>query len=187
MAMQLERHLFTLEEYERIVEAGGFDESARIELIRGEIADMAPIGLRHEACVTRLSTLLVRKAGDNAVVWSQNSIRLPNQSRPEPDVSLLRWRDDYYANKHPMPADVPLVVEVAESSLGYDRKVKAQLYAEAGIPDYWIINLQDSVVEIFTEPVRGRYKQVRKAKPGETLPLPGALKGEVQVSEILGG
>ena len=92
---QLDRHLFTLEEFERLVEAGGFDEHARIELIRGEILDMAATGIRHEACVARLSMLLAKNAGGKAVVWSHNSIRLPNNSRPEPDVALLKWRDDY--------------------------------------------------------------------------------------------
>lgn len=186
MAIQLERHLFTLEEYERMVESGGFHEDARIELIRGEIVDMAPIGVRHEACVTRLTTLLVRKAADSAIVWSQNSIRLPGHSRPQPDVSLLRWRDDYYEGRRPVPEDVLLVVEVADTSLTSDRQVKAPLYAQAGIPEYWIVNLRDNVIEVYAEPVEGAYKQSRRAQHGEAFPLPGGLEDTLSVSDILG-
>src|SRR6266542_1032915 len=117
MAVQLQRHLFTLEEFERLVESGGFDEDARVELIRGEIVDMAPIGVRHAACVTRLTTLLVRKVDDNAVVLSQNPFAIPDHSRPQPDVALLRWRDDYYDARSPTPEDVLMAIEVADTSI----------------------------------------------------------------------
>ena len=149
---------------------------------------MAPLGLLHEVCVTRLTTLLVQKTAGRAIVWPQNySIRLPgSNSRPEPDVTLLRWRDDYYANARPTPQDVLLVIEVAESSVQRDRTVKGPLYAEAGIPEYWIVNLQDSVIEVYSDPIEGAYKQTSKAKRGDTLPLPADLGGAVQVSEILG-
>src|SRR5438270_11668553 len=103
MAIQLERHLFTLEEYERMVGAEVFEEDMRIELIRGEIVEMAPIGFPHEMCVARLTNLLSRLVGDAALVWPQsNSIRLPSHSRPEPDLTLLKWRDDYTADRPPV-------------------------------------------------------------------------------------
>src|SRR4051794_33679462 len=132
MAVQIERHIITLEEFERMAEAGVFNEGARIELIRGEIVDMTPIGVRHEACVTRLTMLLSQRVGGKVVVWTQNSIRLPDHSRPQPDVTLLRWRDDYYEAKPPTPEDVILVIEVAETSIDYDRKTKRPMYARAG-------------------------------------------------------
>jgi len=188
MALQLERHPISLEEYERMVEAGVFKEEARLELIRGEIVVMAAIGLPHEVCVARLTTLLATNTVGRAIVWPQNnSIRIPNHSRPQPDVTLLRWRDDYYAAKSPTPEDVLLVVEVADRSLASDRTVKGPLYAEAGIPEYWIVNLRDEVVEIYSNPVGGKYKSVKRAKPGETLPLPGGLEGAIAVGEIMGG
>ena len=183
---QLDRHLFTLEEYERMVESGGFDADARIELIRGEIVDMAPIGIRHAACVARLTALLVRKAGDSAVVWSQNPFSIPGHSRPEPDVALLRWRDDYYASKGPTPDDAVLIVEVSDTTLKYDRAVKGPLYGEAGIPEYWIINLQENTVEIYSNPEGGVYKQMRHARRGDSLALPPKLGGSILVEDFLG-
>lgn len=186
MTVELERRLFTLEEYERMVEAGVFHEDERIELIRGQIAEMAPIGFRHEMCVARLNKLLSTLAGDMVLVWPQNnSIRLPANSRPEPDLTLLKWRDDYSVSKPPVAEDVLLVVEVAESSLKYDREVKGPLYAEANIPEYWIVNLRDEVIEVHTGNVDGAYKQARRANRGETLMVPG-LADAVEVGDILG-
>jgi Uma2 family endonuclease len=190
MAVQLEKRLFTVEEYERMIEAGVFNEDERIELIRGEIVEMAPIGPPHEASVARLTTLLVQKTLETpgkAIVWPQNnSIRLPiSGSRPEPDVTLLRWRDDYYGAGNPATAsDVLLVIEVAETSVKYDRTVKGPLYAEAGIAEYWIVNLRDGVIEVYTNPSGGAYGQPRKARRGELLPLPEGL-GAIGVSDIL--
>jgi Uma2 family endonuclease len=188
MAVQIEKRLLTLEEYERMIEAGVFDEDERIELIRGEIVKMAAIGLPHMACVARLSELLTLLTAGKAKVWPQsNAIGLPgSNSRPEPDVTLLRWRDDYYAGKRPGPEDVLVLVEVAETSIRYDRGVKGRLYAEAGIPEYWIVNLRAGVVEVYGNPVEGAYKQARKARRGETLALPSGL-GAIEVSEILRG
>jgi Uma2 family endonuclease len=188
-AVRVKRRLFTLEEYEHMIDAGVFNEDEHIELIRGEIVGMAPIGLPHEVCVARLTRLLGRVAGNEAFVWPQNNpVSLPgSNSRPEPDATLLKWRDDFYAGKRPEPEDVLLVVEVAETSMRYDRTVKAPLYAEAGIPEYWIVNLRDGVIEVYTDPADGAYKQTRKAKRGDTLPLPGGLEGALQVSDILGG
>lgn len=179
--------VFTLEEYERMIEAGVFQEDERIELIRGEIIEKVAIGLPHEVCVARLTTLFVRKTADRVLVWPQtNSIRLPSHSRPEPDLTLLRWRDDYNTNKPPAGEDVLLVVEVADSSLNYDRTVKGPVYAEAGIPEYWLVNLQDDLIEIYADPTAGTYKGTKKARRGETLSLPGGFEGTMQVSDILG-
>ncbi len=183
--IQMTKHLFTLDEYERLVETGGFDEDARIELIRGEIVDMAAIGVRHEACVARLTILLAQRASSNVVIWIQNSIRLPDNSRPQPDVALLRWRDDYYEGKRPTPDDVLLVIEVADTSLLDDRAVKGPLYAQAGIPEYWIVNLQDNVIEVYTEPSGGAYGRTKQERRVETLRLPGGL-GDAGVGDILG-
>lgn len=151
---------------------------------------MAPIGHPHEVCVSRLTTLLVRKAADRAIVWPRNnSIRLPGNSRPEPDVTLLRWRDDYYAARRPAPEDVLLIIEVAETSLKYEREVKGRLYAQAGIPEYWIVNLRDAVIEVYSRPVEGAFQDVKKAGHGETLALPSQLRDDdkINISDILGG
>ncbi len=202
MALQIEpragasikRHFVTLEEYDRMVNAGVFEPEARIELIKGEIIDVPPPGPEHEASVARLDRLFNKLAGDRALVWPQgNSIGLPkSNSRPQPDITLLRWHDDYYSSQRPRPEDVILLVEVSDSSLKLDRGGKLQLYAEAGIQEYWIANLVDGVVEVYTDldPGTAKYRTARTAKRGETLQLPAgapwALSDEIAVDAILG-
>lgn len=186
----VKRHLVTLEEYDRMVEAGVFEPEARIELIKGEIVDMPPPGPEHESSVARLDRLFNKVAADKALVWPQgNSIGLPQtNSRPQPDITILKWRDDYYAGRRPKPEDVILLVEVADSSLKLDRGGKLQLYAEAGIQEYWVVNLVDGVVEVYADadPDAAKYRVVRTAKRGETIQLPGALGEQFAVEDILG-
>jgi Uma2 family endonuclease len=178
----------TLEEFERMVGAGVFDEDARLELIRGEIVEMAPIGLPHAVCVARLNRLLGLLVGSAALVWPQNNpLHVPGHSRPEPDLTLLRWRDDYYAAGTPTPQDVILLIEVADTSVTYDRAVKGKLYAEAGIAEYWIVNLRARVVEVYSDPASGVYRRTRSVKPGKSLRLPGGLEGAIEVEDVLGG
>jgi Uma2 family endonuclease len=110
---------------------------------------------------------------------------LPGNSRPEPDVTLLRWRDDYYSGKSPTLEDVLLVIEVAETSIKYDSETKGRLYAEAGIPEYWLLNLWGGGVEVYADPIEGTYQTTKKAKRGDTLSLPYAL-GHIEVSNIFG-
>lgn len=198
MAIQVEpragikKHFVTLDEYDRMVEAGVFAPEAfpeaRIELIRGEIIDMAPPGPEHESSVARLDRLCHRLALNKALVWPQgNSIGLPqSNSRPQPDITILKWRDDYYAGKRPQPEDVILLVEVAHSTLKFDRGSKLQIYAEASIQEYWVVNLVDSVIEAYADPGAGKYGTARRAGRGETLQLPGDLDGVIAVSDILG-
>ena len=194
MAVQIEsppgirRHAVTLDEYERMVEAGVFAPEARLELIRGEIIEMAPTGPEHETVVTRLHLLFFEHYHRRAVVWPQgNAVRLPqSNSRPQPDVTVLHWRDDLYAGKRPGPEDVILLVEVSDSTLKFDRSGKLQLYAEAGIQEYRIVNLVDRVVEVYRDPHEGAYPTRRTAPVGESLPLPGGLDGNVAIGDILG-
>src|SRR5688572_9639529 len=120
-----------------MADAGVLRPGDRVELLGGEIVEMTPIGSAHAGCVNTLTRLLVRLAGDRAVVHVQNPIRLSRFDESQPDVALLRPRPDLYRSAHPGPADVLLVVEVAEASLGFARDVKAPLYARAGIPEVW--------------------------------------------------
>lgn len=188
MDVEVVPHIVTLDEYERMCEADVFEPEARTELIRGRIVDMAPIGPAHLSSVARLNFFLQRKLESRALVWPQgNAIRLPaSNSRPQPDIAVLKWRDDFYSGGGPMPEDVLLVVEVSESSLKYDRGSKQRLYAEAGIPEYWVVNLIDGLVEAYTEPAEGLYKSVRKATRGEMLSLPGGSEGSIAVDDMLG-
>lgn len=180
------RHTFTVEEYRRMVEAGILREDARVELIVGEVVEMSPIGERHAACVARLTqiiTLLLKRA---FLVWTQNPIQLDGYSEPQPDVVVLRPRDDFYRNGHPKPEDILLVIEVSDSTLEYDRRVKVPLYARAGIPEVWIVNLVDECVETFADPSAGAYQMVATRTHGEKL-RPHVLKGlRLAVSDVFG-
>lgn len=149
--------------------AGVLSEDDRVELIEGEIIEMSPIGSRHAACVGRLTKLLERLAGDHAIVWVQNPVQVNDYSEPVPDVTLLRRRDDFYAQGKPGPADVLLLVEVADSTLGYDRQVKVPLYARAGVPEVWVVNLPGEVVEVYARPEGGEYQETRLVGRGESL------------------
>lgn len=178
------RYHISLDEFERMVERGVFVEGARIELMRGELVEMSPIGEYHIGCVMRLQLLLHEQVGRKANVLVQSSLRLPDDTKPYPDLCLLRWRDDSYIRKHPAHEDVLLVIEVADTSLSHDRKDKASMYAEAAIPEYWIVNLREGVIEVYTEPAAGKYSQVKQVGRGEMLPLPGGLEGSIRVDEV---
>lgn len=187
MVVEIARRLFTLEEYNHMIKSGLFHEDEHIELIRGEVVQMASLGPKHLVCVARLNRLLYELLGRSAQIWVQSSIELPAQaSSPEPDILVLKWRDDDYAGKRPTPDDALLVIEVADSSLDYDRKVKTALYAEAGIQEMWIVNLQEGVVEVYSEPAGSAYRHVRVLARGATLELPAGLTGTLSVDDVLG-
>ena len=167
MSLQIARHCFTVVEFERMGEAGIFPEGARLELVEGEIVEMSPIGSRHAACVKFLSRFMNRAVGDLALVSTQDPIRLDEFSEPQPDVALLRLRDDFYRHAHPTPADVLLVIEVADTTVDYDRLVKVPLYAKAGIKEVWLVNLPAAEIEIYADPSSGMYQTIIQVKPGE--------------------
>ena len=181
-------YTISLAEYDQMIEAGIFDHIFRLELIRGELIEHMPPGQEHESCVARLHLVMAEIVARHAIIWPHgNSIGIPDSnSRPQPDITLLRWRDDLYRGKRPRPEDVILVVEVSNSTLAYDRKVKVPIYAEAGIPEYWLVNLVDKVIEVYKDPGEGKYLSVKKVQHGETIQLPGGLRGEIAVAEIFG-
>ncbi len=169
MAVQ---RMFTLDEYEHMIAAGIFPPEDRSELIRGEIIEMAPIGLRHAACVTRIQTLFSERLGRAAIVSVQNPIRLTGNSLPQPDLVLLRPRSDFYGQSRPTAGDVLLLVEVSDSTLEYDTNVKIPLYAEASIQEVWIVNLQDNLITAYSNPLAKSYTTVQLArKSGKLFPF----------------
>jgi Uma2 family endonuclease len=174
MAAILTKRRFTADEYQRMVSAGILRENDRVELIDGQVLVMHAIGPRHNACVARGNRDLVRAAGDEAIVLPQGSVRLDVFYQPQPDLVLLRPRDDFYASRHAAPGDILLVIEVAETSLEYDRDVKAPVYAAAGVPEYWLADLNDNVVWCYSSPERGVYRSVEQRRRGQTL-APGLL------------
>jgi Uma2 family endonuclease len=186
MALQPTKRLFTVAEYYRMAEAGILGEDDHVELIEGEIIQMSPIGPRHSGGVGRLTSLFSRIFGASAIVWVQNPVRLGERCEPEPDLALLKPRADFYASAHPTSADVLLVVEVADSSVDYDRGVKAPLYARSGIPEYWLDDVGQQHVTIYREPTPDGYAVVRVARRGETIRPVMLPDLEVAVDDILG-
>ncbi|MGE3595957.1 MAG: Uma2 family endonuclease [Dehalococcoidia bacterium] len=146
------RYRFTVEDYHRMGEAGILDEDDRVELIEGEILYMSPIGGKHAACVNESARLLIVRLNDRAVVSIQNPVRLSARSEPEPDLMLLRPRADRYREGLPVPEDVLLIIEVADSTLHFDRGTKLPLYAAAGIPEVWIVDLERRRVLVHRQP-----------------------------------
>jgi len=194
-ALAVPRRRFTVDEYYRMAEAGILSPEERVELIDGEILQLSPIGDRHQACVDRLNQLFVRRVGDAAIVRVQGPIRLDDHTEPEPDLALLRPRPDFYASGHPLPQDVLLVIEVADTSVAYDRQIKLPRYAHAGIPEVWLLILADpgdpgagqaSSLEAYREPSPHGYRSVRRYVLGERL-APQALPDlSCSVDELLG-
>lgn len=158
-----------------------------IELIDGHLYEMSPIGSQHAACVDRLTRLFVRAVDDHAIVRVQNPIILPPNSEPEPDVALLRPRDDGYASRHPRAKDVLLVVEVADSSLTFDQEVKVPMYAHASIPQVWVVALDEDCVHTYRDPDGGAYMSQHTYTHEETVSLPNSVDAPpLPVAAILG-
>src|ERR1044071_1275575 len=152
MAVAVSKRRFTADDYQRMGQAGILLPEDHVELIDGEVVTMSPIGPRHCAAVDRSNRAFVTGAGDAAIVRVQGSVRLDFYTEPEPDVVLLRPRADFYATRHPGAPEILLIVEVAESSIDYDREVKTSVYARAGVREYWIADLNDDRVFCFSEP-----------------------------------
>lgn len=187
MSVQLERHYFNVSEFSRMGEVGIFSEDDRVELIEGEIVKISPIGSRHAACVDRTNKLLNRLAGQTVIIRVQNPIVLDEYSEPQPDITLLRPKADFYAQAHPTPADILLVVEAADSTVESDRKVKVPLYARAGIPQTLVVNLPADLIESYSEPVGGVYRKIQHAGRGESIEIAELPGLALSVDAILGG
>jgi Uma2 family endonuclease len=186
MSRQLAKYWITADEFEQMGRAGIFHPDARLELLEGEIYQMSPIGSPHAACVKFLSSLLNRLFNGKLLVSVQDPVRLHDFSEPQPDIALLRWRDDYYRNAHPTPEDVLLIIEVADSTVETDRSYKMPLYARAGIPEAWLVNLPEERIELFAEPAGGDYQINRIFSRGEELQSHGLADLRVGVSDVLG-
>lgn len=179
-------HLFSVDDYERMVETGILGEEDRVELIRGEIIDKTTIGDRHAACVISLVNLLPLLLGGRAFISPQNPLRLAT-SVPEPDIALLRPRPDRYRSGKPIAGDVLLLIEVADSSLALDRADKLFDYAQAGISDYWIVNLIDNVIEVYRQPqLDGTYAGACVAQRGEAVSLLAFPDVQLAVNDVIG-
>jgi Uma2 family endonuclease len=182
---KLPRHRITVDEYHRMAEIGLLNEGSRVELIEGEIIDMAPIGISHNCAVDRLTRWLVMAAGEQGIVRIQGSFRLSNITEPQPDVILLKPREDFYASKFASGEDTLLVVEVSDTTLRYDRNVKVPLYARHGIPEVWIVDLENGRLHCYRGLVKETYADVTATdKPG-VMTLPRMPERTVDLSRLL--
>ena len=180
----VQRRRFTVEEYHKMAEAGILHEDDRVELIEGDVVEMTHIDSRHMRCVNELNWLLSRGLGDEVRVRIQNPLRLGERLEPQPDLAVIRARD--YAGSLPGPEDVLLLIEVSDTTLRYDREVKLPLYARAGIPEVWILDLPNDAIERHNEPFGDGYRRTERPRRGETL-VSEALPGlTVPVDGVLG-
>lgn len=184
---ELQRRLFTVDEFYRLADAGILGEDDRVELIDGGIVEMSPIGTRHSACVDRLNVLFQEAFKGRGIVRVQSPVRLNRYSEPQPDLSILKPRTDFYAQSHPTPSDVLLVVEVADASLRYDRNIKVELYARAAVGEVWLVDLVSESVEVFTSPGPQGYLVSVRVQRGERVQSGVLPERQILTEDIVGG
>lgn len=177
---------FTVDEYHRMIETGILGENDRVELVDGWIIEMSPIGPPHMICVQLVASALDHHLPAGWTVRSQGPITLPT-SEPEPDVTVVRGGIRDYSKRHPGGADIGLVVEVADTSLQFDRFQKGPQYAAAGISEYWIVNLAQRCVEVYRGPAAGKYPAPEVVRFDGTVEivLAGEHVGKIAVADIL--
>lgn len=179
------KHLTNLDEWRRLGEANIFPPGSRIELINGEILDMAPIGFNHSGHLNRLNKLLTKLAPDDVVTSIQNPLQLGDLSEPEPDFMLLKPNADSYTTRHPTADDVLLLIEVADTSLQFDQNQKLRLYARHGIPEYWLLNLNDVCLEVYRKPIGEVYAEKTTLYTGDNITLSQLPDISIQIADIL--
>jgi Uma2 family endonuclease len=181
----LTKHRFTTAEYYRMAETGVLAATARVELLDGEIIDMSPTGPSHGGVAKRLNYRFNQLAQGRWIVAVQDPVHLEDYSEPQPDMMLLKIAPDFYSHRHPVPADVYLLVEIADTSLEYDRERKLPAYGRAGICEFWIVNLENQAVEVYREPHLAGYGSTSIARAGDTVcprAFPDAI---VDVAELM--
>jgi hypothetical protein len=180
------RHRLTVDDYYRLSELGLLDPAVRTELIDGEIIDVNSMNSRHAGTVGRLARRIQAAAGERGLVLSHSPVRLSQRSEPQPDVLLLKPRADEYCNSHPTPADVLLLVEVADSSARLDREVKVPLYARHAIAELWVVDLDAGLFRCYRRPAKGQFLEASTTPSPGVMPLPGLSRASIDLSGILG-
>ena len=184
--MQLLTRKFTIEQYHKMTEVGILNEQERVELIRGEIIKMSPIGLRHAATINRLNQLFQQRLGQRIIVSIQNPIQLADTSEPQPDVALLKPYPDFYETKIPTPEDIFLLVEVVDRSLNYDGDVKIPLYAENRIIEVWLVDVNNQSIKVYRQPEGNSYQDVQNFTRGQSISPLAFSDIIITVDEIFG-
>lgn len=185
MSVQLLRRKFTVMQYHKMIEAGILKEDERIELIRGEIIEINPVSSRHAACVSRLTQLFLFRLSQSVIVSCQNPVEL-DDSELLPDISLLRRKADFYESGHPQPQDILLLVEVADTTVESDRQIKIPLYAENGIIEVWLVDINEQCIEVYREPSANGYQNVQRFVRGQNLSILAFPEIIITVDEVLG-
>ena len=180
------RKIFTVDEYHKMIDAGVFVGNSDFELIEGEIVKKMTQGDLHIACINRLNMLFAPILAGQVIVSIQNAVVISDISEPEPDVTLLKFREDFYASGKATAEDVLLLIEVSDSTLKYDRDFKIPLYAEANVAEVWLVNLPRQILEVYTQAEKGRYKIVGKYTKQQTISPKLLPEIKIRVSDILG-
>lgn len=179
------KHLTNLTEWRRLGEAAIFPPDSRVELINGEIFDMAPIGFNHAGHLKNINKLFTRLMPEHLISSVQDPLQLGDLSEPEPDFMLLKPHADYYSSRHPTAEDVLLLIEVADTSLKFDQNQKLRLYALHGIPEYWLLNLNDMCLEVYRKPFGETYKEKSTLYRGDTVALLQLPELSIPIAAIL--
>jgi Uma2 family endonuclease len=179
------QHRFSVKDFYRMAETGVLRPDARVELLEGRIIDMSPIGPFHGALVNRLSRLFNLEAKGRWMVSTQNPLHLDDYSEPEPDIMLLKPAPDDYTSRHPEPSDVFLLIEVSDTTLDFDREKKLPAYGRAGVPEAWIVNLNEQTIEVYREPNFTGYGGKAVLRPGDEAKPQAFPDIAVEIAELL--
>ena len=186
MPVELLRRKFTVKQYHQMAEVGILTEDDRVELIRGEIVEMTPIGRRHAACVDRLNEMFILRLAQATIVRVQNPVELDDNSEPQPDLVLLRRRTDFYEAGHPQAEDILLLVEVSDTTVEADWDVKILLYANSGITEVWLVDINAQCLEVYQQPSEKGYQIIQKYYRGQTVTIQAFSEVSFTVDEVMG-
>ena len=178
---------FDVEDFYKMMEAGILPEDNTTEIIDGELIKIMPSGSRHSGIVNKLNRILGLYTGETKIISVQNPVRLNRHYEPQPDIAVLEFREDFYTESHPIPSEILLLIEVSDSTLAFDKKKKVGYYAEAEIPEVWLVNLVEDVIQVFTQPENGNYQRNKGTfRRGETMQSPTIENLQIEVNRILG-
>lgn len=169
--MVITRHKFSTKDYHQMIEIGILGEDDHVELIDGEIVKMAAIGSHHAGCTNKSNAFFSHQLTGRALISVQNPIALEDGTEPEPHIALLKLADHFYTKQHPIPADIFFILEIADTSFLYDKEVKLLKYAQAGIPESWLLDLTHEEILACRIPSQEGYKDIHTIKRGQSLSL----------------
>ncbi len=177
-------HLITVDEYDRMIEAGIYTENNRIELLNGEIIEIMPKGTKHTSANSRIVRFFIKLFDEKVIVRGQDPIRLDDFSEPEPDIVLANWDEKEYSENHPTPPDILLIMEISDTTLAYDRDDKARAYSRNGIQQYLLLNLQNQTLEDYREPNADGYGAKRTYRSGDVFNLVAFPEIEIKFDDL---